>query len=106
MATILQRRLLGEVRGNTHDGVSQFLGIQYATLKDRFADAELIEQREGSILDASKDGYEWPEKYITRQRTNSGISLAQLLCLLRSGVTSSLATFNISFQRKSFLNRT
>ncbi|EAW16306.1 putative carboxylesterase [Aspergillus fischeri NRRL 181] len=56
MATILQTRLLGEVRAETHDGVSQFLGIQYATLKDRFADAELIEQREGSILDASKDG--------------------------------------------------
>lgn len=56
MATILQTRSLGEVRAKTHDGVSQFLGIQYATLKDRFADAELIEQREGGILDASKDG--------------------------------------------------
>ncbi|GIC87941.1 putative carboxylesterase [Aspergillus udagawae] len=56
MATTLQTRFLGEVRGKSHDGVSQFLGIQYATLKDRFADAELIEQREGSILDASKDG--------------------------------------------------
>ncbi|RHZ63669.1 hypothetical protein CDV55_106327 [Aspergillus turcosus] len=56
MATILQTRFLGDIRGRTHDGVSQFLGIQYATLKDRFADAKLVEQREGSILDASKDG--------------------------------------------------
>ncbi|GIK05682.1 hypothetical protein Aspvir_009795 [Aspergillus viridinutans] len=56
MATILQTRYLGEVRGKSHDGVSQFLGIRYATLNDRFADAELIEQREGSIVDASKDG--------------------------------------------------
>lgn len=56
MAAIIQSRLLGEIRGKAHDGVSQFLGIQYATLKDRLADAELIEQREGNILDASKDG--------------------------------------------------
>lgn len=56
MATILQTRFLGDIRGKTHDGVSQFLGIQYATLKDRFADAKLVEQRDGSILDASKDG--------------------------------------------------
>jgi hypothetical protein len=37
--------------------VSQFLGIQYATLKNRLADAELVERRHGDILDATKDGY-------------------------------------------------
>ncbi|KAJ5674410.1 alpha/beta-hydrolase [Penicillium maclennaniae] len=45
MTTILKTRSLGDIRG-----------IKYANLKDRFADAELIEERKGDILDALTDG--------------------------------------------------
>lgn len=54
--TILKTSALGEIRGKTQDGVTQFLGIRYASLKDRFADAELVERRNGDILDATADG--------------------------------------------------
>lgn len=33
----------------------QYLGVKYATLKSRLADAELVERREG-VLDATRDG--------------------------------------------------
>lgn len=53
---ILKTSKLGDIRGREVDGVIQYLGIQYATLKNRFADAELIEDRAGGVLDATKDG--------------------------------------------------
>ncbi|KAJ5982992.1 hypothetical protein N7481_005091 [Penicillium waksmanii] len=56
MTTILKTEALGDIRGKSDGIVSQFLGIQYATLKNRLADAELIEQRHGDILDATRDG--------------------------------------------------
>ncbi|KAJ6133836.1 hypothetical protein N7523_000158 [Penicillium sp. IBT 18751x] len=56
MTTILKTRSLGDIRGKCEGGVTQFLGIKYANLKDRFADAELIEERKGDILDALTDG--------------------------------------------------
>jgi carboxylesterase type B len=52
---ILKSSKLGEIHGREVDGVSQYLGIQYATLKNRLADAELIEERTG-VLDATNDG--------------------------------------------------
>lgn len=54
--TVLTTTSLGDIRGSTADGVTQFLGIKYANLKDRFADAELVEQRTGGVLDATTDG--------------------------------------------------
>ncbi|EAW06756.1 putative carboxylesterase [Aspergillus clavatus NRRL 1] len=56
MTTVLQIKSLGEIRGKDHDGAVQFLGIKYATLKNRFADAVLIERRDGDVLDATKEG--------------------------------------------------
>jgi carboxylesterase type B len=56
MATLLNTTTLGRVQGTTEDGVTQYLGIKYATLKDRLADAELIAERDGDVLDATKDG--------------------------------------------------
>ncbi|KAL4898094.1 Alpha/Beta hydrolase protein [Aspergillus ambiguus] len=56
MTTILQTKLLGDIRGKNVDGVTHYLGIKYATLKDRFADAELVETRQAGVLDATKDG--------------------------------------------------
>ncbi|GLB02197.1 hypothetical protein AtubIFM57258_003539 [Aspergillus tubingensis] len=54
--TIQTTTHLGQIRGKTTNGVSQFLGIKYATLKNRLADAELVERRDGGVLDATKDG--------------------------------------------------
>ncbi|KAL2222273.1 putative carboxylesterase [Thermoascus aurantiacus ATCC 26904] len=56
MTTILKTTSLGEIRGKVADGVVQYLGIKYASLRNRFADAELIEKRDGDVLDATKDG--------------------------------------------------
>lgn len=57
MSNIIQTTThLGEIRGKITNGVSQFLGIKYATLKNRLADAELVERRAGGVLDATKDG--------------------------------------------------
>ncbi|KAE8376990.1 Alpha/Beta hydrolase protein [Aspergillus bertholletiae] len=54
--TTIQTKHLGQIRGRTTEGVTQFLGIKYATLENRLADAQLVEKRDGSILDAIKDG--------------------------------------------------
>lgn len=57
MAGILKTSCLGEIRGKTANGVSQYLGIPYATLQNPFAEAELVCVREeNTILDATKDG--------------------------------------------------
>ena len=58
MTSILKTPLLGEIHGTHHDSVVQYLGVKYATLKNRLADAELVETREGGVLNATKDGYE------------------------------------------------
>ncbi|KAJ5313307.1 uncharacterized protein N7443_000191 [Penicillium atrosanguineum] len=56
MTTILKTRSLGDIRGISAGGVTQFLGIKYAHLKNRFAGAELIEERTGNVLDAMTNG--------------------------------------------------
>ncbi|KAJ5760370.1 carboxylesterase [Penicillium odoratum] len=53
---VLKTSKLGEIRGCEADGVRKYLGIQYATLKNRLADAELVEERIGGVLDATNDG--------------------------------------------------
>jgi carboxylesterase type B len=54
-AGILAHPEIGEVQGITNDGVEQYLGIQYATLSDRFAPAVLKEYH-GEGIDATKIG--------------------------------------------------
>jgi len=56
MATLLNTTALGSVQGTTEDGVTQYLGIKFANLKDRLADADLIAERHGDVLNATKDG--------------------------------------------------
>lgn len=56
MATTLTTSKLGQIRGKSGDGVTQYLGIKYATLENRFADAQLIGERHGDVLDATTDG--------------------------------------------------
>jgi len=48
---------MGEVKGlKGHEGTVQYLGIQYATLKDRFAAPALKEYQSGAALDGTKLG--------------------------------------------------
>jgi carboxylesterase type B len=61
MTMISEITLLGQFRGKTVDGVTQFLGVKYASLRNRFADAEMIGYGEGdAILDATEYGYDVP----------------------------------------------
>ncbi|KAJ5520425.1 hypothetical protein N7463_000878 [Penicillium fimorum] len=56
MTSILKTTFLGEIRGTTENGVSRYLGIKYANLKNRLADAKLIEERHGYVMKATQDG--------------------------------------------------
>jgi carboxylesterase type B len=56
MTATITTSKLGQIKGKLGDGVTQYLGIKYATLECRFADAQLIEERQGDLLDASMDG--------------------------------------------------
>ena len=57
MATTLKTASLGEIQGKDANSVTQYLGIKYATLRNRLAGAELVRSRDGNTLDATRDGY-------------------------------------------------
>jgi len=53
----LKHQKLGQIQGKQGDGVVQFLGIKYATVRVRFAGSELIEYGNGeSVIDATNLG--------------------------------------------------
>ncbi|CBX95803.1 hypothetical protein IAQ61_004638 [Plenodomus lingam] len=56
MSATLKHTELGEIRGNSVDGVVQFLGLQYGALKNRFARAEMVEGYGPQTRDATKFG--------------------------------------------------
>ncbi len=57
MSARLKHQNLGQIQGKQGDGVIQFLGIKYATVKDRFAGSELVEYGNGeSVIDATNLG--------------------------------------------------
>lgn len=58
MTAPLQTTHLGQIQGKTVDGVTHYLGLKYASLRNRLAGAELIASRaaDESVLDATKDG--------------------------------------------------
>lgn len=56
MATQIKHQSLGEIRGREADGVIQFLGVKYASLKDRFAGSELFEHVGQGVIDGTKLG--------------------------------------------------
>lgn len=56
MATSFKHTSLGEVKGNVVDGTAQFLGLQYASLKDRFAPPQLVTDYGSKSIDATKYG--------------------------------------------------
>jgi carboxylesterase type B len=53
---LLSTRYLGELQGKTDGVVEEYLGIPYATLRNRWADAVLVSDRDGSVLDATNYG--------------------------------------------------
>ena len=57
MAAKLFHPSLGEIHGRQEDGVTQFLGIKYASLKDKFAPSEVYEHSKGNgVVDGTKLG--------------------------------------------------
>lgn len=54
--TVLHTALLGKIEGKTSDGVTEFLGIKYATLKNRFAEAQIAQPSSTDTLDATTHG--------------------------------------------------
>ena len=56
MSATLKHTGLGELQGNSVDGTVQFLGLKYATLKNRLATAELVENYGTETTDATNYG--------------------------------------------------
>ena len=98
MTTVLKTSSLGEIRGRTTDGVTKYLGIQYATLKNRFADAELVESRSGDVLDATNDGLV-PQIHAKWMHADEMIARFHFLCQL--GAILNWVTFSSSSPKRS-----
>ena len=62
MEELINYPTIGPIRGvQQSPNVTQFLGVQYATLKDRFARGELLRDypsKSSRPMDATKFGYE------------------------------------------------
>ena len=56
MAATFTHPTLGQVQGNQRDGVAQFLGLRYASIRDRFAPPELVDSYGSGDIDATKFG--------------------------------------------------
>ncbi|KUJ23279.1 alpha/beta-hydrolase [Mollisia scopiformis] len=56
MTSTLTHSSLGEIRGKFGDGVIQFWGIKYASIKDLFAPSELLKGSSDNVVDATKYG--------------------------------------------------
>ncbi|KAF2442415.1 alpha/beta-hydrolase [Karstenula rhodostoma CBS 690.94] len=56
MTTTYKHKDLGEVKGNSNDGVVQFLGLKYASLENRFAAPSLVTDYGSGHTDATKFG--------------------------------------------------
>jgi hypothetical protein len=80
MSATLKHEHLGELKGNSVDGAVQFLGLKYATLKNRLATAELVDSYGSGITDATRYG-----------------SVSRTYCLARTNVVQ--ATPNITSRR-------
>ncbi|KAJ6027340.1 hypothetical protein N7499_000895 [Penicillium canescens] len=95
--------LLGQFRGKTSDGVTQFLGVKYASIRNRFADAEMIGYGEGdAILDATEYGYDgsiywaFPDVYIMKLTSKPSSDQSLLLCLSGGFAESDLDCLNLN----------
>ena len=52
----LTHSIIGQVVGKETGPITQFLGVKYANLKDRFAEPDLVSYN-GMGIDATKHGY-------------------------------------------------
>lgn len=57
MSATFKHAALGELEGNKVDGSIQFLGLKYASIKDRFAPPELVSDYGSGSTDATKFGF-------------------------------------------------
>jgi hypothetical protein len=57
MSATLKHQNLGELEGKAVDGAVQFLGLKYASLKDRLAAPHLVDSYGSGTTDATKFGY-------------------------------------------------
>jgi hypothetical protein len=57
MSAILKHEHLGELKGKSVDGAVQFLGLKYASIKDRLAAPELVDSYGSGTTDATQFGY-------------------------------------------------
>jgi hypothetical protein len=56
MSATLKHAQLGELEGNSVDGAVQFLGLKYASLRNRLAAADIVENYGIGSIDATKYG--------------------------------------------------
>jgi hypothetical protein len=56
MAEIFSHPILGKLVPKSLDGVNQFLGLKYASIKDRLAAPELYSPTSGEVIDATQHG--------------------------------------------------
>jgi len=54
MAATLEHASLGKIQGKPGDGVTQYLGVKYGHLEDRFAEA--VPAEPSGMIDATKFG--------------------------------------------------
>ncbi|KAK4199004.1 putative carboxylesterase [Triangularia verruculosa] len=97
-SAILQHPTVGPIRGvKKVDGVTQFLGVQYATLKDRFSRAELLKSYPSDhprlrygVFDATTiaaiplspaDGCAWEHKLIQQSLESPSFEQSDTECL-------------------------
>ena len=57
MSTLFEHSEIGEIKGKVVDGTVQFLGLKYASLKDRLAPPQLVTSYGVGTINASKHGY-------------------------------------------------
>lgn len=53
----LSRMHAGELEGKSVDGAVQFLGLKYASIKDRLAAPQLVDSYGSGTTDATRFGY-------------------------------------------------
>jgi hypothetical protein len=57
MSATLEHEHLGELKGKSVDGAVQFLGLKYASIRDRLAAPQLVDSYGSGTTDATKFGY-------------------------------------------------
>lgn len=71
MTSTLTHSSLGEIRGTAGDGVIQFWGIKYASIKDILAPSEVLRGSGSGVIDATQLGYVLPMYLSNMYSTNS-----------------------------------